>query len=837
MLLLLTVFILAVCSFWLTHRTTTIEHAENARIDMRTWFQNGGGGKPKAGAATEGAGSSKDPGGKPGVMILLDEDETEDRALRAATDTMDAGALRRAINEAQEAGHDSTALRTAKFVLQHLTDTRSLPGPKNPLELPPPIVPSGTKVPAPAMGSDSIAVPPAKQRTEAPVDGLRAPGAAAAAAAAVGANPSGSASPDSSSSSKLLGDGSTPADDEADDLPPEPTTPGGKRLPMIHEGSPQLFESWTSPASVPESLAPLLPPPQYSTIFHAIPPEIESPRQAAQRFEEIIALGDPRFHPRNFPIGVVAYNRPALLRQCLESLLTTPGVTLEQVTVYQDGEDAAVAQEARDLGVRVSQHKGNANQPGQEGAMQIARHYLWVLRSLFADNPSAAFGIVVEDDMIFSPDFMLYFTQMAPVYERDPTVYAISSWNDNAQSRVTSIDPATGKPRADPLSQSVHAPVSGAAVLGASSPSASSSSAAAAAATPSLDPSFTALALDPRMTLRTDFFIGLGWMISRQLFEKELQPKWPPTHWDHWMRDPLQRRNRQTIYPEVARNYNTGRKGTHSDEGFYRKYFEGIVWNKQAAVWMGAATTRLIAGAYEPWLLSRLHAASQISSTTQFAQYTYTDLVLFLDMHGPDDPRWEKSYAPYFGLFHSQPFIRGIYKDSVVYTRWRTNYLFLVFSGGSETFAKVRKEASTKILGPSAFQNEGSSGEIRVHRAIPRSIDGVSNAVTKPGASSPLPVLGSVSESCTDVCRRRTYRRGRKANAPELVCTVAALARINDCDSMQKHFPCAKCEGNWGTDQPAYVHNPARKQTHAHRRSDATRGAQSSRAGADMRMK
>jgi hypothetical protein len=31
-------------------------------------------------------------------------------------------------------------------------------------------------------------------------------------------------------------------------------------------------------------------------------------------------------------------------------------------------------------------------------------------------------------------------------------------------------------------------------------------------------------------------FAGLGWLASRAIFALELLPKWPDTHWDHWVR-------------------------------------------------------------------------------------------------------------------------------------------------------------------------------------------------------------------------------------------------------------------------------------------------------------
>ena len=48
---------------------------------------------------------------------------------------------------------------------------------------------------------------------------------------------------------------------------------------------------------------------------------------------------------------------------------------------------------------------------------------------------------------------------------------------------------------------------------------------------------------DPSGFHRSEFFPGLGWMMTRQFWE-ELHPKWPDAFWDDWLRDNENRRNR-----------------------------------------------------------------------------------------------------------------------------------------------------------------------------------------------------------------------------------------------------------------------------------------------------
>lgn len=594
------------------------------------------------------------------IQHINDDGKTEAR-LRAASDAMDSMRLHTAIVDAEANGFDGPPLRTAKFILQHITEAHhtNKPSEEQPAGLqvkgdaP---VEKGITVPAKAVPTIT---PPAHPAGGITIDQTKPPPTPAAPVVA---------GPPPKSLTPLVPDSSTPV-----------------KSALV--GPPKNFDWWSKPAS---SLAPLLPDADRASRFDALG-ESDSVSQA--RHDAIVALAEPRFRPINFPIGVVAYNRPELLKSSLDSLLRVRGIDKSQITVYQDGTDAAVHRVARDFGITIRQHLNNRNEIGQEGAAQIARHYKWTFTSIFDQHPNAQYAIVVEDDMLFADDFLLYFTQLAPLYELDPSIYCITSWNDNGQS---------------------------------------------------------GLALDPRVLLRTDFFIGLGWMISRQIYKNEFESIWPRTHWDHWLRDPQQRKNRQCVFPEVPRNYNIGKRGTHSDDNMYAQYFERIVLNAQPAVWLGDIT-RVIHQRYESMTLTRVRDAIQISTITDVDKYSFQDLALFLELTGPDDKRWENHYAPYFGLWHSIPYIRGWYNRGFLYLRWHTNYLLLVTSN-SPTYTKFRLP-STRTLDSQQFLMPIEN--IRIIKARP------------------------AGETCNEACARES------TDDKKLVCTQAAMARINLCEIMQ----------------------------------------------------
>ena len=66
----------------------------------------------------------------------------------------------------------------------------------------------------------------------------------------------------------------------------------------------------------------------------------------------------------------------------------------------------------------------------QPGHAWLTQHYKWGLDRLFFQG-GHSHAIIVEDDMLFSPDFLGLFEATAPLLDSDPSLWCISSWNDN----------------------------------------------------------------------------------------------------------------------------------------------------------------------------------------------------------------------------------------------------------------------------------------------------------------------------------------------------------------------------------------------------------------------
>ncbi|KAJ4457655.1 putative GNT-I family protein [Paratrimastix pyriformis] len=175
----------------------------------------------------------------------------------------------------------------------------------------------------------------------------------------------------------------------------------------------------------------------------------------------------PRFdNTTHFPIAMICCDRPDYLQRSLDSLLCVEGIESSEILLFQDGSNAAVDRICGDFVARLgpgrARHfrhphpKAGLIPISHSGAYYIAAHYRYVLQTVFEGprHHGAAEGVIlVEDDMIFAPDFLSFFQQTAPLLAADDELWCVSSWNDNG---------------------------------------------------------FRNMAADPRALYRTDFFIGLG---------------------------------------------------------------------------------------------------------------------------------------------------------------------------------------------------------------------------------------------------------------------------------------------------------------------------------------
>ncbi|KAG6482737.1 hypothetical protein ZIOFF_059375 [Zingiber officinale] len=178
-------------------------------------------------------------------------------------------------------------------------------------------------------------------------------------------------------------------------------------------------------------------------------------------------------------VVIMACSRPDYLERTVKSVLKYQRSVSSKFPLFisQDGTNPDVKNKAMSYNeIIYLQHVDlkpvATERPGEIIAYyKIARHYKWALDELFVSHKFNRV-IILEDDMEIAPDFFDYFEATATLLDKDKTIMAVSSWNDNGQK------------------QFVH---------------------------------------DPRALYRSDFFPGLGWMLTKSTWD-ELSPKWPKAY-------------------------------------------------------------------------------------------------------------------------------------------------------------------------------------------------------------------------------------------------------------------------------------------------------------------
>jgi alpha-1,3-mannosyl-glycoprotein beta-1,2-N-acetylglucosaminyltransferase len=257
-------------------------------------------------------------------------------------------------------------------------------------------------------------------------------------------------------------------------------------------------------------------------------------------------------------IILFCYQRAHYLNASLSSLASLRDLGRFSVYVSQDGNNASVASVVTNMSSLfkpplaksfVHLKKPRKVRSKQTSAAWISQHYKWGLSHVFDKGHSHV--IVVEEDMVFSPgrsimlmfwershafsptvfshftDFLNYFESAAHLLDIDPTLWCISSWNDNCYNS---------------------------------------------------DHSWS-----PQKLFRNSYFPGLGWMLKRETW-LELKPHWIEWgNWDEGLRNlPASvTKQRDCICPELSRNKNIGAVGANMDAVWFHESFTPLAWSTE----------------------------------------------------------------------------------------------------------------------------------------------------------------------------------------------------------------------------------------------------------------
>jgi len=262
-------------------------------------------------------------------------------------------------------------------------------------------------------------------------------------------------------------------------------------------------------------------------------------------------------------ILVIACNRPSISR-CINKLLKYRKSKDDfPIIVSQDCIHERTSQVIKSFGRQLIHiHQPDQKEikvPSKEkkfsGYFKISRHYKWALNQVF-NTYNYGTAIIVEDDLDVAPDFYEYFKATLPILQKDETLWCVSAWNDNGKFALIDRN-------------------------------------------------------DPKLLYRSDFFPGLGWMLTRKIWI-ELMHKWPHSYWDDWMRHPDQRKGRSCIRPELSRTKTFGKIGV-SNGLFYEKHLKYIYLNELPVDFTKLNLTYLLKDEYDNNFVEMVYRAPLVS--------------------------------------------------------------------------------------------------------------------------------------------------------------------------------------------------------------------------------
>jgi alpha-1,3-mannosyl-glycoprotein beta-1,2-N-acetylglucosaminyltransferase len=167
--------------------------------------------------------------------------------------------------------------------------------------------------------------------------------------------------------------------------------------------------------------------------------------------------------------------------------------------------------------------------------------------------PSIKRVIILEEDLVIAPDFFEMLAATKDILDSDPSLMGVSAWNDNGQTTAVK---------------------------------------------------------DNKQMYRSDFFPGLGWMLTRTVWE-ELSPKWPEAYWDDWLREPKNRKDRQFLRPEVCRTLHIGQRGVSNAQ--YSTYLTSTLLNSDFVPFTTMDLGYLQKDRWEREFLEQVRAATPLS--------------------------------------------------------------------------------------------------------------------------------------------------------------------------------------------------------------------------------
>ncbi|KAG7157906.1 O-linked-mannose beta-1-2-N-acetylglucosaminyltransferase 1-like 29 [Homarus americanus] len=241
----------------------------------------------------------------------------------------------------------------------------------------------------------------------------------------------------------------------------------------------------------------------YVTLCTCVHPVTASVRQSAPEItmNEII------------PVAMLTAIKPFNFYRQLLNLLETPGAAQTPILVMVDGANTEILRLVRLFGLDVLVHRPQGA-PGTTTLLNM--HFRFSVHNVFNFFPEVDKAIILEDDLLLSPDFLSFFQQTAWLLDADPTIFCVNAFSVNSYREV---------------------------------------------------------AWDPTLLRRINMFPQFGWMISRR-WAREQYRAWisekQTGDWDWWLSSENSLQGRHALVPEVGRTYHAGAAGAHT--GIFRMF-------------------------------------------------------------------------------------------------------------------------------------------------------------------------------------------------------------------------------------------------------------------------
>ncbi|XP_063603782.1 protein O-linked-mannose beta-1,2-N-acetylglucosaminyltransferase 1-like [Penaeus indicus] len=227
------------------------------------------------------------------------------------------------------------------------------------------------------------------------------------------------------------------------------------------------------------------------------------------------------------PVAMLTAIKPFNFYRQLLNLLETPGAAQTPILVLIDGPQKEIIRLAKLFGLDVLIHRPQ----GEKGSTTLLNmHFRFSVHNVFNFFPGVDKAIILEDDLLLSPDFLSYFQQTAWLLDADPTITHVNAFSTN---------------------------------------------------------SYPDVAYDPTVLRRIEMFPQFGWMVKRN-WAQDIFQFWVSENetadWDWWLSGARQRQGRDALLPEVSRTFHAGAAGAHVTGWAQEHLFSNMIFNQDPHV-------------------------------------------------------------------------------------------------------------------------------------------------------------------------------------------------------------------------------------------------------------